>query len=162
MCIIRFVPDILTVLAWSEDCDWLCGRACCYTTDRPTGFFLMPVDLKNALTFNKFSMKVQKNSMQDGRRREMHVLDCMSGLVNERELSDTCQMGRWNDKKKSSLISYTWRFKSEFNPSVLLMCNRVEKSLVFRQQKSHFFVLLCLFLGAFVSSCLWCTYQHMF
>lgn len=34
----------------------------------------MPIVLKNVLTLNKFSMKIQKNSMQDGRRREMPVL----------------------------------------------------------------------------------------
>lgn len=39
-------------------------------------------------------------------------------------------------KKVQILVSFTWRFKSEFNPSVLLAYNRVEKSLVFRQQKS--------------------------
>lgn len=62
-----------TVLAWSKDCDRLCDRACYYSTDTPRGFFLMPMVLKNVLTLNKFSMKLQKNSMQDG-RREMHVL----------------------------------------------------------------------------------------
>lgn len=34
----------------------------------------MPAVLKNVLTFKKFSVKVQKNSMQDERRREMHGL----------------------------------------------------------------------------------------
>lgn len=34
----------------------------------------MPMVLYNVLTLNKFSMKIQKNSMQYGRRKEMHVL----------------------------------------------------------------------------------------
>lgn len=61
-----------TVLAWSKDCDQFCGCACYYRTYRI--FFLMPMVLYNVLTLNKFSMKIQKNSMQYGRRKEMHVL----------------------------------------------------------------------------------------
>lgn len=45
----------------------------------------------------------------------------IGALANEQELSDTRQVGRWSIQKTKgqSLVSHTWRFKSDFNHSVL-------------------------------------------